>query len=151
MPDSSYGNWLYRRHTLNLPLDTPPPPGVESYETWFRRVRGIDPASGEPWGSPSERARMHPGASSPRETVPSSFLRQALSKAGSIATRLGAIGGGFRNAVPAFGAISTIIHAIREGQDLQKAIATEAPVLRADLAKPGKLAAKANPATPRMG
>lgn len=119
----SYGDWLFERHRLNLPVDAPPPAGYETYKAWYERVRGL------PFGEGS------PPASSPTVEGPSSYIRRMLLTAGNIATRLGAIG---RSALPAFGVVSTIIHAIREGRDQQRAPTDEESGPRADVTPPGR-------------
>lgn len=145
----NYGDWLVERHKLGLPLEAPPPPGYESYNEWYRRMRCLDPRTGKAItplddplivgtgtrprsgdgvrikiddGSPLEEEG--PGTRSPssaRGAAPSSFLRRALLAAGNIANRLAAVGGGVRNALPVMGAVSTVIHAVREGKDAQSA------------------------------
>jgi hypothetical protein len=120
----SYGDWIFERHKLKLPLDAPPPAGYETYKDWYERVRGL------PFGEGAS-----PTAPSPTAEGPSSYFRRMLLTAGSVASRLGAIG---RSALPAFGAVSTIIHAIREGRDQQRAPIGEESGPRADVTRPGR-------------
>jgi hypothetical protein len=53
----NYGDWISERHHLNLPLDHPPPPFIEPYETWYRRVRGLELYT----SSPEPSIRLPPG------------------------------------------------------------------------------------------
>lgn len=127
----SYGDWIFERQKLNLPQGTAPPAGYERYEDWFRRIRGMDPITGraispltDPLivgqprsGQTCVETTSHQRAAPGTATATSSFLRRAVLTAGTIASRLGGIGRGVSNALPAMGAMSTIIHAVRETRD----------------------------------
>jgi hypothetical protein len=53
----NYGDWIAERGHLNLPLDTPPPPFIESYATWYKRVSGFELYT----SSPEHVIRLPPG------------------------------------------------------------------------------------------
>jgi hypothetical protein len=127
----SYGDWIAERIERGLPSDAPPPEGYETEADWFRRVRAIDPETGKPLENPMIKpTRPTPsGGGAPSATLsqtaqtptgPSGFFRRALARAGTVASRLGAIGKVFRNGSPVLSAVSSILHAIVEGQELQK-------------------------------
>lgn len=75
-----YGNWLSERHKAGLPTDVPTPPDVEPYEVWFRRIRGLDPYTGESVLLSEERARLFGAAPvrPPSQGVAVSPLRRLL-------------------------------------------------------------------------
>jgi hypothetical protein len=143
----SYGDLIMTRGKLGLPLDAAPPPGYESHDEWYRRVRALDPATGESL----LYKNAAPTAPAQTATGTSGFFRQALSTAGSIASRLGAMGRGLGQAFPAIGATSTIIHAIREGHDMEKTKRASPHDLRADASAATQPNTKARPAAPAIG
>jgi hypothetical protein len=79
----------------------------------------------------------------------SSFMRRALAGAGTVASRLGAIGRAVRTGIPILSAVSTIIHAIVEAHDAEKAKFVPND-RRADLA-PARPSPAHKPGGPRMG
>lgn len=158
----NYSDWIFERNARGLSSNTPAPEGYESEAEWFRRTRLRDPVTHEPLpnefveaqrreNGPVGRLQGTSGAASTTEaTAPptpsqaaqtptgsSGFLRRAIAGAGSVASRLGAIGSSLRGALPVIGAISTIIHAIVESKEIEKAPAPS-NVERADATTPHK-------------
>lgn len=72
---TSFGDWLLSRHRANLSTNVPAPAGVESYDAWYRRIRGLSELVPSPTTGPatSKLAAQIPAPSTPgrRHSVPS--------------------------------------------------------------------------------
>jgi hypothetical protein len=64
---TSYGEWMFSRHRANLPINVPTPAGVETYEAWYRRIRGLSELAPSPAAAAptSKLAAMTPVPSMP--------------------------------------------------------------------------------------
>lgn len=82
MSQKSYGQWLYERVKAGLPTDVPPPVGVETYEAWYKRIRGLSLLEESPRPNLS-------GAHRPSNTVPDKPTRGLRRFLGSMTKTLG--------------------------------------------------------------
>jgi hypothetical protein len=117
----SYGDWIAERAERGLPPNAPAPEGYETDADWFKRSRGLDPETGKPLTNPTltDAPLVRQPAPPPPSGMPG-FMRRALTGAGSLAVRLGQVGSALRGGIPAFAAVSTLLHAIVEAREFEK-------------------------------
>jgi hypothetical protein len=146
------------RHTIPLPNPTDFDPPRRNDDAAMPRRAGstidgevvrIEP---KPLAAPAQPV---PAASPPPSSIQtvagtsteiqSSGRFGPLQTLGTIASRLGKIGSAVRGGLPVLNAISTVIHAIREGQDLERATGADAMAPRASLDTPRFAAAGRGP------